>query len=289
MQRPPEFFDVLIEMLERMAFRFDNFPAIREALNSATMFKNNRVARQSAASTWIELSAGNIDALLNRDQETVCRIIDECDFDMIKNIHLREILSNSLVERATKDSLLEYVRILTILSHRGTANEIPKEKIDATAADVVAAAAPIAPSAPSSSATAPIAPSAIGQKPVSASSSAIAPASAKEAIENVLDALPKFVETFNEIMARDGGNNPFAQMAKQFMNPNQLQTGVANNLAANALSQLQENPGIMEQVQAELGPQLTADSLKKLEEIENKAKQMSISQQAKQKKTSKKR
>ena len=285
---PPsdQFYNVLLEMLERMATRFSTIPEINQTLVLGQGFKGNSMVQEGLRKAWASLTETKIDEVLSRNVEVVCEIISTSDLDLLKNVQFERIVTDPLVEEETKQSLLEYIRILTILSHQGTATEIDAQRVAATNLQpkVVANPTTTASSAAQTQATAVpnTATNTNTGRGTAPTPAPVAPANPSQAIESVLNALPKFVETFNQIMEKDDGNNAFAQMAKQFMNPNQLQTGVANNMAANAFQAMQENPSVMEDVQNELGATYTADyivkRLQKLDQIELQAKAAELQQ-----------
>ena len=203
----------------------------------------------------------SIPQILERDTTYVFQLFDSSEYDMLKSMGIHNILADPKGDSASQDSLWQYLQLLTQLAHAGTETEIKIKPANTAAAAQVHIAPPVAFAAQ---------PQQGQQQPKAA-----APPNMEAAMKTLLDSMPKMVSTFNTLMQDPDGSNVFAQMAKTFTNPDQLQTGVANNLAANLMGEQGSGPSMMQQIQDSMGTagsDLNADDivskLAKLERIE---------------------
>ena len=73
-------------------------------------------------------------------------------------------------------------------------------------------------------------------------------------MEAMIESMPKMIGKVNEVLtSEEHKDSAFAQMFRQFMNPNALQPGLAPNLAANFMESRNGEPSVMEHLQQELG------------------------------------
>lgn len=261
------FSGTLTEFLVNLTQRFPERAGIKEAGLMNSLF-NDPASMAAKRSSWAEFSLPILQAIMDGDRAAVLRSIDAeaAKNPLLQRMAIGAIMHDDLVDTNTKEQIWKYVQVLTVLAHRGTGVVIPEPKVAAPAA--APAAAPGAALAPTPAAAPAAAPSAV-PAPAPAAAPAAAPTGQDFAklAEGFIDSMPKVMEAFNKVMEKDGGNNPVAQMLKQFMNPNQLQPGVLNNLAANAMqSGLDAN--VMGAVQQQMNDLSAADILAKLQKLD---------------------
>jgi hypothetical protein len=84
--------------------------------------------------------------------------------------------------------------------------------------------------------------------------------------------MPKIKKAFNEAVDDPNGDNTFGQVIKQLMNQDGATTSPAGNILANLMESNQAPSSVMERVQADIDPGLTAEEvaarLRKLDRIE---------------------
>ncbi len=249
-----EFHDILQEFLTNLAQRFPERSGISQAKAMNAIF-SDPTSQAEKRSTWAKFSLPILSAIMNSATFPVTSTItrEGAENPLIKSMGIDVILCDISVDAETKASVWKYLQVLTVISHQGTSVVIPE--VTKPVAPVVGPESvlstipiPVTPAAPAPVAVAPVA-------AVAASSST--PDFAKIA-EGLADSLPKVMEAFTRVMEKDGGNNPMAQMMKQFMNPNQLQPGFLNNVAA-TMMQSDIDPGVMGTVQQETG--VSADDI----------------------------
>ena len=212
-------------------------------------------------STWAKFSLPILPAIMNSSTNLVSLAISREGIEnpLIKSMGIDTILSDVSIDLETKQSVWKYLQVLTVISHQGTNVVIPevtKPVIPVVGPESVLSTIPVPVAPTPTPVTAPVA-------IVAASSST--PDFAKIA-EGLADSLPKVMEAFTRVMEKDGGNNPMAQMMKQFMNPNQLQPGFLNNVAA-TMMQSDIDPGVMGTVQQETGVS-AEDIMAKLQKLD---------------------
>ena len=254
-----EFHDVLNEFLANLAKRFPERTGITEAAAMNNIFSDASMQAEKRR-TWAKFSLPILPAIMSGVTHVVCATIahEGIDNPLVKRMGIDTVLADVSIDAATKQSVWKYLQVLTVISHQGTGVSIP-DAITSTPVgpESIQSPVPIAPIIPATVSTT-----------VAPSSST--PDFAKIA-EGFADSLPKVMEAFSRVMEKDGGNNPMAQMMKQFMNPNQLQPGFLNNVAA-TMMQSDIDPGVMGAVQQETGGGLSADEimakLQKLDRLE---------------------
>lgn len=198
-------------------------------------------------------------------------VFDGCPNPQLKSLGLAEILKNPDVEQEFKDELLSFISLLTILSHKGTDTDVMNTDGSLKTPPPAAAttmATPAAPAGMDMNALMAAAMAAAGGGSAAAAATGGATAAKrpdmKQAMEGLIESMPKLVETFNGLMKDDDGSNVFAQLAKQFTNPGQLQPGVANNVAANYAAMNAPDESVMSQVTESLaaqGSSMSADDV----------------------------
>lgn len=296
-QSPPTdndqcFYDNLVECLTSVSQRFPENTAVKSNLQMLKQFSN---LKSTCRSQWREFTKDHIADVMCCNAKRVCDVFMASGQPMMTDIKIQDILLNPSVEFQTKDSIWKFLQVLTVLAHNGTETQITKKEIEiykkaseaarvsavndtvravtkeeaiAVARENEAAAAAAAVTAPSGTSTN------TTTKPK--------PPDMKQAMETMIESMPKFVKQFNAIMNDKDGDNMFAQMARQFANPGALQPGLEPNLAATAMAQSAPEESVMQEVQQQMvaqgmvnagTPSLSADEimkkLKRLEQIES--------------------
>ena len=242
-------------VLQQITERFPENASAKTLLGQLSILDFQPSLKRLFREQWREITSNHREAIMNRNTEVVVKMFDAVPHEQIKMIGITNLLTSTDVEDETKDSIWEYTKVLTVISHMGTETQINKPTIQQQQAPEPVKPKPIAPP----------------QTPPTTAGGKAGPPNMEQAMKTILDSMPKFVETFNKVMQDDKGDNTFAQLAGQFLNPNQLQTGIAPNLMANMLERQQgEQPSVMQQVQSQLGEtELSAeDIVKKLQRLE---------------------
>ena len=243
-----EFDDVLDEFLSNLAKRFPERTGISQAIALNSLFKDSD-SQEEKRSRWAKFSLPILREIMGGVAPVVSLAIakEAADNPLIQRMGIDVVLSDVTIDAATKTSVWKYLQVLTVISHQGTNVIIPEVVTNPVIPDVRPES--VLSTIPVSLTPTPVPVVVAPTVAVAASSST--PDFAKIA-EGLADSLPKVMEAFTRVMEKDGGNNPMAQMMKQFMNPNQLQPGFLNNVAATML-QSDIDPGVMSAVQQEAG------------------------------------
>lgn len=261
------FNSMLTEFLTHLATRFPDNSGISQAKMFGTMM-NDASSMKMKREAWGSFSEPVIGAIMAEEVEPLTAALEAAGNPILTSMGLAGILADPSVDDATKASMWQYVQLLSVIAHQDTGVNIPKKvpKTEGAMAGPSLLAAPTpatAPVAPATLAAAPVAPAAPATPP--------SPPDVAKVVEGFAAAMPKLMESFNTMMKDNDGDNPMAQMLKQFMNPNQTQPGVMNNLAANYMEG--DTAPVMAQVQEQLAGMSVQDiaaKLKRLERIENK-------------------
>jgi hypothetical protein len=220
------------------------------------------------ASAWHSFTLPIVDAIRNRDAEVVGRAFEESKYQMIRQIKASEIIAPS-VDKATRASVWKYMDSLTSLSQLAVAGTPvlaaaePPKALPVTPVPAPVAAPPVA--AP------PVAAPPVAAPPVTTPTPAAMPPKPADMLRGITSAIPEIFKSINDVLKQDE-NGPLSSLIRGMMQPNQLQTGFAGNIAANMNSE--PDQAVMEQVSAETG--LTAaminEKLRKLELYEKRRK-----------------
>lgn len=197
-------------------------------------------AKRMFRDLWRDFTVKYREAIMKCDTVAVVKMFEESDVEQVKSVGMDKVLVDPTVEQQTKESLWKYMQILTVLAHKGHPTEIKVKSAGASASPVAPSPKPIAP------------PDIVESAKPSGSSSQAPKPDMEQMIKTALDAAPKVIETLNKVMKDDDGDNVVGQMLRQFMNPGALQTGIAPNMAANAMD-MASNESVMQAVQTELG------------------------------------
>lgn len=262
------FNSMLTEFLTHLAARFPDNSGISQAKLLGTMMNDSASAKMKRE-MWGSFSEPVLDAIMQEDVSPLSAALKSAGNPLISSMGIDQILNDASVDDATKASMWQYVQLLSVIAHQDTGVKVPRKapKTEGAMAGPSLLATPVVAAAPATPAAPVVAPAAAA--PVVAPAAA-APDVAK-VVEGFAAAMPKLMESFNTMMKDNDGDNPMAQMFKQFMNPNQTQPGVMNNLAANYMEG--DTTPMMAQVQEQLAGlsiQDIAAKLKRLERIESK-------------------
>lgn len=258
---PNTFFNVLVEFTGNLSTSFPENDGAVKAHNMLSMLRDMPSTHDQMVEMWFTLSQPVLEDVKNQNPGPVADALDNCPNPVIAAINTKGILCNEAVSEETKKSFWKFLQTLTALSQmiypsiKDPSIPTPALPVQATPpptpANSPAVAPAVAPSAPSAPPTAPAPPA---QK-----------TNPGEIIKSITSAMPEIFKSLNQLMKEGGDDNPLGQMMQQMMNPNQLQSGLAPNLAANMM---QQDPGpAMNQVSAETG--FSADEImKKLAKLE---------------------
>lgn len=205
------------------------------------------------ATAWHNFTLPIKNQIKTRDAEVVGRAFDESKYQMLRQIKAGEILAPS-VDEATKNSVWKYIDSLTALSIlAASGTPVLRPKVDAAVAEP--------PALPVTVPT-PVTPAAVAP---------VMPPKPADMLKGITSAIPEIFRTINDVLKQDE-NGPLSSLIRGMMNPQQLQSGFAGNLAANMNAE--PDTAVMEQVSAETG--LTAamitEKLHRLELYEKRRK-----------------
>lgn len=241
---PTTFYNVLVEFTASLNTAFPENQGANNAHNMLQMIGAMDSTHGQMVQMWYELSKPVLEDVKNKNPGPVAAALDNCPNPVIAGINTASILCNEDVSQENKESMWKFLQTLTALS----------QMIYPTLGKPEAAEAAQPPRPPT-------------PQPIPRATQQAAPAKPNpgEVIKSITSAMPEIFKTLNDLMKQGGDDNPLGQMMQQMMNPNQLQPGMAPNLAANMM---QQDPGpVMQQVGAETG--YSADEImKKLARLE---------------------
>lgn len=257
------FAHVITEFLQNLCTCFpeNNGPAAALAMLQMA----GDAAHPAMASAWHKFSRPIVEAIRDRNAAVVTRAFDESEYQMMRQLRASDILA-PMVDEETRASVWKYLDSLTALSELAVAG----------APVAVSPVAPTeAPAAPAAPAEAPMTPAdQVAAAPAAAAKPAAVPAPAQpprpaDVLKGITSAIPEIFKSINDVLKSDE-NGPLSSLIKQMVNPDQLQSGFAGNLAANMRQE--PDTAVMEQVSAETG--LTAaviqEKLRRLELYEKR-------------------
>lgn len=244
---PATFIQVLSEFVETLTRHFPDNTGAAKAKGMLDMFRDVPSTHDTIVKSWYRISAPILEDIKNRNAEPVARALNGCDNPLIADIRADTIICNDAVSAENKEAAWKYCETLTALSQILCRQESMLGQPIAQA-PAQPSAAPVAAPAPA----------------------AAAPAAAKpkpgDVIKQITTAMPEIFKSLNEMMKDGGDDNPMGQMLRQMMNPNQLQTGMAGNVAQNMMDG--DTSSVMQQASLETG--LTTDEiLFKLKRLDN--------------------
>lgn len=251
------FYGILKEFLASLRARFPDNQGVQSAESALGLLAMMPSAYGQVAQKWFEFAQPILPSIKARDAKVVGEALDSCDVELIRQIGAGAILNDESVDAATKDSIWKYLQSLTNLSaHLNTATPAPTPApmTTDTAAVPTPTPAPVQAQAAATGATATAAKSDPGQ-----------------IVKGITEAFPKILQSLNDVLKSDQGDNPLAQMMKTMMNPDQVQPGMANNVMANLMQQdasvMAQTPPVLQAAQqAGMTPE---DIMRKLQRLEN--------------------
>ena len=207
----------------------------------------------AVATAWHNFTLPIKNQIKTRDAEVVGRAFDESKYQLLRQIKASEILAPS-VDEATKASVWQYIDSLTALSVlAASGTRVLRPKVDAAA---------VAEPPPPVTVPTPVAP---------AAAAPVMPPKPADMLKGITSAIPEIFRTINDVLKQDE-NGPLSSLIRGMINPQQLQSGFAGNLAANMNAE--PDTAVMEQISAETG--LTAamitEKLHRLELYEKRRK-----------------
>jgi len=235
MATPTIFFNTLVEFLRALTTRFPENTGAKTALSSLELLGQNPALHPQMQNSWAHSTKDIQEDIKNKNAARVAEALDKNDNPIIAGIGASSILLNDQVDDMTKENIWKFLHTLTVMSNPGQGGV------------AVAPAAPSPMPGPGES------------KP-----------SAKPDVGNIVDgftkAMPKVMDSLNEMLKSKEGENPLADMIKQMMNPNQVQPGVAGNVMQNMLENT--DGSVMQQAAIQSG--LTVDDIMyRLQRLDN--------------------
>lgn len=262
------FYGILKEFLASLRARFPDNQGVKSAESALGLLAMMPSAYGQVAQKWFEFAQPILPSIKARDAKVVGQALDSCEVELIRQIGAGAILNDESVDAATKDSIWKYLQSLTNLSaHLNTAAPAPT-----TAPMTTDTAQPAAAPTPT---PAPVQTQAQPQAQDAATGATAQAAAAKsdpgQIVKGITEAFPKILQSLNDVLKSDQGDNPLAQMMKTMMNPDQVQPGMANNVMANLMQQdasvMAQTPPVLQAAQqAGMTPE---DIMRKLQRLEN--------------------
>jgi hypothetical protein len=239
MSSPTMFYNTLVEFLRALTQRFPENTGAKTALSSLQMLGSNPQLHPQMSASWAHSTKDILQEIKDKNAEVVAKALDSNDNPLISGINASSILLNDSVDEITKENMWKFLQALTALSHT------KPEPTD------VAVPAPVA-------------------RPMAGPGESRAAPAAKPDVGNIVDgftkAMPKVMDSLNEMLKSKEGENPLADMIKQMMNPNQVQPGVAGNVMQNMIEQTDST--VMQQAALQTGLSVD-DIVYRLSRLEN--------------------
>lgn len=211
---------------------------------------------------WAEFTLKLLDPIMNEEHEPLLAAVQTSTNPVLRAMDLSVVFTLPGIEAESKRNAWGCMKVLTLIAHHGR---------DSQAAAELALRNSKIPTAEKQEAEKRAEETATPPKTESSAKTPPNKVDIKQAMSSMIEMMPKFMETFNEMMKDDDGTNVFAQVAKQFLDPKQARPGFANNVMGNymepATSKMEE---VQEQILGMSAEQIAA-RLKKLERIEAKA------------------
>jgi hypothetical protein len=246
------FAHVMTEFLQNLVTCFPENKGPGSALSMLQLVGES--AHPAMADAWYKFSRPIVSAIRERKTDAVVQAFEHSEYQMMRQLNAGAIMADS-VDDETKASVWKYLESLTSLSELAHVGKPvapasvagPKPEFPLTPA----AATPAAAAAATPAVAAPAAPAAQPPRPA-------------DLLKGITTAIPEIFKSLNDVLKNDE-NGPLSSLIKQMVNPNQLQSGFAGNLAANMQSE--PDTAVMEQVSAGTG--LTAAEISaKLKRLE---------------------
>ena len=256
---PKTFYNVLVEFTGSLNKTFPENQGANTAHTMLQMVGQMEDTHGQMVEMWYNLSLPVLEDVKNKNPEPVATAIDNCPNPIIAGINTTGILCNEHVSSETKESMWKFLQTLTALAQMVYPSmQDPSKPVPEIPVQEVTATPPPSP--------APVVQAPVVQAPVQQARQAPpAKSNPGEVIKQITSAMPEIFKSLNDLMKQGGDDNPLGQMMQQMMNPNQLQSGLAPNIAANMMQQ--DAGPAMNQVSAETGYSAD-DIMKKLQRLE---------------------
>lgn len=265
------FYGILKEFLASLRARFPDNQGVQTAESALGLLAMMPSAYGQVAQKWFEFAQPILPSIKARDAKVVGEALDSCDVELIRQIGAGAILNDESVDTATKDSIWKYLQTLTNLSaHLNTA--APMTAPAPTPAPMTASPASMTTdTAQPAAAPTPTPAQAQAQPAATGATATAAKSDPGQIVKGITEAFPKILQSLNDVLKSDQGDNPLAQMMKTMMNPDQVQPGMANNVMANLMQQdasvMAQTPPVLQAAQqAGMTPE---DIIRKLQRLEN--------------------
>jgi hypothetical protein len=224
-----EFLDCVIEA------RPDNKGAVDAKANLSIIPES---MHYMVVDNWFAWSSPVVEAVRQKDGEVVGNALDNCGVALIAQIGAREILCDPDLDAETRESFWRFLTSLTALAgmiKKGTTGAL-SEAVE-TPVPVPVEVPPVAPSPPKGA----------------------------DVVQGIAKAIPEIFKGLNDILKNQSDDNPLGQIMRQMLNPDQVQTGTFNNVAANLMQRT--DPSVIGSVSAQTGLG-TDEIMRKLERLE---------------------
>ena len=215
--------------------------------------------------TWAEFTKPIVEAIMRRDIIPVLPEIEKAG-GLVQKMDIGLILMDPNVPSETKATIWKFVQLMTLIAHRDTGVVVPPPSEGSPPVVATPTAPTVTPTAPAVTPTAPaVTPAVAAPTPAAPAPAAPAPDIGK-IVEGFANAMPQVLEAVNTQLEKNNGDNMLAKMFRQYMDPNAVEPGVLNNMAASALQGV--SPNVMSQVQKQMENASADDILQKLAELE---------------------
>lgn len=260
---------MLTEFLTNLSTRFPSNGGISKAKLFATLMNDNATCAMKRKA-WGEFSEPIIGDIMAEKLQPVLDMVVTAGNPVLTSMDLGAIMNDETIDNSTKLNIWKYIQLLSVIAHQDTGVEVPKKQQPIVDTNTMSGPSVLNESTPLQQVTPVQSVQPIQQIQQPKPATPAATPDIGKVIEGFADNLPKVMESFQKIMKQNNGDNPVAQMYNQFMNPNQSQPGVMNNLAANYMEG--EGTNVMADIQqqmAGMSAQDISNKLKKLERIES--------------------
>jgi hypothetical protein len=265
MANPLIFFNTLLEFMHNLVVRFPDNKGCQTAYSSLRMFGSSTSLHPQMMQAWVEATNPIKSDIKERNTEAVCKCLDGNANPIIAGIGASKILLNADVDEETKESVWKYLQTLTSMANQE--GEVVPEAPAVVAAPVVK---PVPMAAPGQTVGTATAAGATGKKAAGPDVGKI--------VDGFTQAMPKVMDSINDMLKSKEGENPLADMIKQMMNPNQLQTGMAGNVMANMMENTDQS--VMQEAALKSGLSVD-DIMYRLNRLENLEKSRNLRKQMK--------
>ncbi len=235
------FYEILKSFLTGMSERFPENEGVKSGLNTVSMLDGQVSFYPTLVDKWMKFSEPIEAGIHTKNQEQVCEAFNHTNNKVILSMNVPSVMNSEETKQEVKDEVWRYMQTLTTLGRS-------LKTVEAS----MAISSQVQTQQEKPSEVPAEKPKAAPQKP-----------DMSQIFGGVMDSV-------NKLLQDNSDNNPLGQLLKQALNPNQLQQGMAGNVAANMM---ENTPGsVMEEAAAKAG--MGVDDimyrLKRLETLEQK-------------------